>query len=70
MSDIALPTEINGIEVEFMVYKLCDGDITRKKWIEENLDIGDFVEFMSFKKYDNFIKAEYNSRYQELHNDN
>lgn len=45
-----------------MIYQLCNGDITRKKWIEENLDVGDFTEFNCFKKYDNYLEAEAQKR--------
>jgi hypothetical protein len=63
-----LPKEIDGVEIFYMVFSLCNGDITKKKWIEENLDVGDYVEWMCFKKYDNFIKSESTKRYSELHN--
>lgn len=53
-----------------MIYKLCNGDITKKKWIEENLDVTDLAEFMSFKKYDNFIESEANKRFQKTHSAN
>jgi hypothetical protein len=47
-----------------MIYTLCNGDITKKRWIEENLDITDYIEWISFKKYDNYVEAESNKRYQ------
>lgn len=47
-----------------MIYKLCNGDITRKKYIEENLDVSDFIEWVSFQKYDGYLEQEANKRFQ------
>jgi hypothetical protein len=51
-----------------MIFQLCNGDITRKKWIEENLDVSDFTEFMSFKKYDYYLEAEAQKRMMDKTN--
>lgn len=58
LSDIVLPKQIEAIEIEWMIYQLCKNDITKKKWVEENLDITDYVEFMCLKKYDNYLESE------------
>ncbi len=47
-----------------MIYKLCEGDITRKKFIEDNLDIIDFIEWSGFQKYENYIEREAVKRFQ------
>lgn len=65
MRDICLPSEVSGIEVEYMIYVLCNGDVTKKILIEQTMDIGDFVEWISFKKYENYCEAELNKRYEK-----
>jgi hypothetical protein len=39
-----------------MIFNLCDGDITKKKYIEDNLDIADGMNWFMLKKYQNFIE--------------
>jgi hypothetical protein len=53
------------VEIEYMIYKLCNGDITKKKWIESNMDITDYFEWACFKKYDNYLESEAIRRQQE-----
>jgi len=65
LSDIVLPYEVSGIEIEYMIYVICGGDVTKKKLIEQTMDIGDFVEWISFKKYENYCEAELNKRYEK-----
>lgn len=65
MRDIGLPGEVSGIEIEYMIYILCNGDVTKKKLIEQTMDIGDFVEWISFKKYENYFETELNKRYEK-----
>ena len=48
-----------------MIYVICGGDVTKKKLIEQTMDIGDFVEWISFKKYENYCEAELNKRYEK-----
>lgn len=66
MSDIVLPGDkIENIELEYMIFTLCNGDITRKKYIEDNYDVQDYVEWTSFKQFDSYQEAEMNKRYQD-----
>jgi len=66
MADITLPAElIENIELEYMIFTLCNGDITRKHYIEEHYDVVDYIEWTSFKQFDNFQEAELNERYSD-----
>ena len=62
--DIKLPEEILGADVHYMVYLLCDGDVTKKNWVQENLDIVDFYEWMLLGKYKSYCETEGMNRKQ------
>lgn len=41
-----------------MIYQLAQGDITKKVYVENKLDIMDFYEWFMLKKYENYCEAE------------
>lgn len=47
-----------------MIYKLCEGDVTKKEYVQNNLDIIDFYEWFMMKKYENYTEAEAMKRKQ------
>lgn len=47
-----------------MIYRLCNNDITKKEFIEKNYDICDYVEWISFQKYERYLEDVANKRYQ------
>lgn len=66
MSDVQLPSDIiENIEIHYMIYTLCNGDITRRPWIESNLDVTDYIEWTCFKQFDTYQESELNKRYSE-----
>lgn len=41
---------------EYMIFQLCNGDITKKKEVEENFDVVDFYNWIIYKNYENCLQ--------------
>ena len=45
-----------------MVYKLCNGDITKRDEIYRTKDVIDYYEWANLQKYDGYLEAEMSRR--------
>jgi len=52
----------NEVAIGYMIHLLFNGDISKKKWVTENLNYPDFFEYMSYEKYKNYCEKEANQR--------
>lgn len=45
--------------IEYLVYQLCDGDITKKEYIMDNITYADAMKWLLLRRYDSYAQREY-----------